>query len=201
MPHTISLQCFNPDFSSSSPIDLSLLKNVVARKENLKLEQEKDQITLAILKEDSIEWWPLLWISANCAYINSQPIFDFRLYYDLVDIAESINACIITQDGILLFIPKYGLLYDPEENEDFELDIGELTEEIRKTENLVLAIKNISSKRAGQSQKVKAENRKKRENIANQHKIIGKIEERQHYIAIAVFAILIFLLIIKKMSR
>jgi len=201
MPHTISLQCFNSDFSSSSSIDVSLLENVVAQRKNLKLEHDEDQTTLTILKENNIEWWPLLWISADSAYINSRPIFDLGLYYDLVDIAESINASIITQDGILLFIPKFGLLYDPDENEDLELEIGELNMEMGKTENLALAIKNISRKREEQSRKRQEENRKKQENITNQHKIIAKIEAKQHYIAIAVFAIMILLLIIKRMNR
>jgi hypothetical protein len=201
MPHTISLQCFNSDFSSSSSIDTSELENVVAQRKNLKLENEADRTTLTILKENNNEWWPLLWISADYAYINSRPIFDFGLYYDLVEIAESINASIVTQDGILLFIPKFGLLYDPDENEDLEIEIGELSDEIRKTDNIALAIKSISRKRKEENQKRQEENRKKQDKINRQYKIIAKIEAKQHYIAIAVIAIMILLLIIKRMTR
>lgn len=203
MPQTIRLICFNKDFSGSNPVSVPLLKDIVANDEKLKLEEEENQYTLLSWNESGKEWWPLLWLYSDGSYahINANPIFEYGLFYELVNVANLLNACIVMEDGMLLFIPNYGLLYDPDEKEDLQIEIGALHAEITKTENLSLAIKNIitdqeKEKHCNRREIVKRQRKKDRD-----FKTIAKLEAKQHYIAIAFFVIMILMLIIKKMSK
>lgn len=64
MPHTIVLKYF-PEGSASENVDFSLPESIVAKQQNLKLEQEGTQNTLLIWKEEQQEWRPLLWITGD----------------------------------------------------------------------------------------------------------------------------------------
>ncbi|WP_276484079.1 hypothetical protein [Paraflavitalea pollutisoli] len=191
MAHTIHLACYNEDFSSSGSIDFGLLQQVIATRDDLRLEREDGRSTLTIWKEEANEWWPLLWITAEDAYINSNPIFEFGLYYDLAGIAESVKASIVTEEGHVLYLFGYGYMYDPAEKEDMEIEIGELQSEFANSKNLGLAIKHIAANRKQVSPikpSVKTED----------SKLVAKLESKQHYLVIVVFVILITLLVIKK---
>ncbi|WP_153796625.1 hypothetical protein [Foetidibacter luteolus] len=165
MPHTISLECFSEDFSTSKNINYNKLLEVIRGDENFKVEKEDSTETLFIWNEEKEEWFPLLWLTDEKSYINSNPIFELNLYYDLVKISEQLDATIITEEGLILLIPKYGLLLDPDEGIDENLEIGELQVEIEKTANVSIAIKNIKSKQKTAPLKVSPEKTDKSKKI------------------------------------
>ncbi len=145
MPATISLECYSKDFSTSTNIDYPTLLQIVATDETLKIEQGSLDKTLFIWSDEEKDWFPLLWLSENSNAINSAPIFSFNLFDDLCKLAKKLNACIIAEDGSVLFIPQYGAVFDPEENNNQIIGIWEVEEAIKQTENLALAIRNIET--------------------------------------------------------
>jgi hypothetical protein len=146
MPHTISLKCFSEDFSTSTNINYNRLLEVISTDTDLKIAEDDSVQTLFTWNEKREEWLPLLWLTEEKSYINSNPVFEFDLYYDLARISEKLDATIITEEGRILFTPGYGLLLDPEEGIAENVEIGELTEELKKTGDLSTAISNIQSK-------------------------------------------------------
>jgi hypothetical protein len=207
MPQTIRLICFNKDFSGSSPVSVPLLKDIVANDEKLKLEEEENKYTLLNWNEGNKEWWSLLWLypDGSYAHINANPIFEYGLYYDLVNVAQLLNACILSEDGMLLFIPKYGVLYDPDEREDLQIEIGMLHTELLKTDNLALSIKNIILNQEKIQYQNQAEIIKKQKKREDSYKTVTKIEAmlqaKQYYILAAIFIIMTIILTIKKMNK
>lgn len=151
MSHIISLKCFK-ESSSTESVDLSLLESVVAKQQNLILQREGNLSALLIWKEKQSKWCLLLWITpGNYAYINSAPILQSELYHDLVVVAESINAFIISEEGVVLFIPQQGLLFDSEERQVFKRELEELNAEMEKTGNIALAMETIVARRTEQN--------------------------------------------------
>jgi hypothetical protein len=154
MPATISLECYSKDFSTSTNIDYPTLLQIVATDETLKIEQGNLDKTLFIWSDEEKDWFPLLWLSENSNAINSTPIFSLNLFNDLCKLAKQLNACIIAEDGCVLFLPQYGVVFDPEEANNQIIGIWEVEEAIKQTENLALAIRNIERRKKATNQLV-----------------------------------------------
>jgi len=143
MPQTLSLQFYNNDFSNFESINIDSLSDYVRQNDNLKIEIEEKEKTLFVFNDDKNEWFPLLWLQNDNYSINEEPIFRLNLYYDLVKVAEYLKATIISSDNYVLYTPAYGLLYDPEEKINLEIELGELIETSLKTQNVLLAVQEI----------------------------------------------------------
>lgn len=152
MPHTISLKCFSEDFSTCTNINHERLSEAISNDKNFRIEKDNSIETLFIRNEEKEEWFPLLWLKDEYSYINSRPIFNLNLYYDLVRLAEKLDATILTEDDQILFTPAYGLFVDPEEGINEIIEVSELQEEIENTGNILQAVKNIKQNQNTQHQ-------------------------------------------------
>lgn len=133
MPYTIGLVCYNDAFTTSSNVSIDLVKEYVQGRNDLKLEKEGESDTVFIWYEAQAEWFPLLWISDDSNSINANPIFDFGLYYDLAKLASHLDACIVSEDGYLLYSSKLGFLVDPDESKDISLPVSVIATALEST--------------------------------------------------------------------
>ncbi|MBD0404303.1 hypothetical protein [Flammeovirga sp. EKP202] len=81
-------------------------------------------------------------------YVNDH----LELYYKLIEIAKKLDLCLIGEE-VLLFVPDYGILYDPEDPEEsisYEILVDELEEKLNNGYNSIVEIINsiIEDKKA-----------------------------------------------------
>lgn len=108
------------------------LLSFITNDATLKIETDQNRRTVHFLSMDG--WRQLFDLDMdNDIYLNYRVVVDCpELYYKLVELAEKLRTC-LEVDGVLVFVPEYGLLHDPEEEEKnlpFELYGYELGEKM-----------------------------------------------------------------------
>lgn len=189
MPYTIGLVRYDDSFTNATAITIQGVQEFCKDRSDLKIENEGDSDTLLIWHEAQQEWLPLLWISEDSNSINANPIFDFGLYYDLVALAKYLDACIISEEGYLLYSSKLGFLVDPDERIDYSVPVISIAK----------ALQHTSLNEIDLSLLYKQHYQNSSDSIPKQQKQIKISKKTENWIVLAIFvvAILVFFLIKK----
>lgn len=189
MPYTIALVRYDDSFTNATSITIQGLQEYIKDRNDLKIEKEGESDTLFIWYEAQQEWLPLLWISEDSNSINANPIFDFGLYYDLAKLAAFLDACIVSEEGDLLYSPKLGFLLDPEENIDLAMPVASISSAVKNSSLNEIEL-SLLHKQQYQSANVSHSEEKKQFSIS-------KRAENWIVLAIFIVAIVAFFLIKK----
>ena len=76
-------------------------------------------------KEDQT-WMPIFWISENGGSMRDSGFFQRLNFEKAIDIAEYLKAYIYGDEGEIIYLPNFGVLFDESDADNIELNIEEL---------------------------------------------------------------------------
>ncbi|WP_044209882.1 hypothetical protein [Flammeovirga sp. OC4] len=121
------------------------LKELITNDNSIKVEMENnDEIAYYFFDNKWIHFFHLY--EDGTFFVRLSHILDhLELYYKLIEIAKKLELYLIG-DEVLLFVPDYGILYDPEDPEEsieFEILTSELEEKLREKNSSIIDSINL----------------------------------------------------------
>ncbi len=126
MPSEVHIIRLSEDMETELPITKQEWEECAAKLSNLQYSEEATFPCIQTFSKEFNDWVPVFWISEEGGSMRDTGFFKDEIFEKGIEIAQYLNAIIFGADGIVIYLAGHGVVFDPNEGDDFQLTLEDL---------------------------------------------------------------------------